>query len=34
MPKRDITPNSPKEDIMWLQEKLNKAAPDCQYVPL
>ena len=34
MPKRDITQNSPKEDIMWIQEKLNKAVPDCQYVPL
>lgn len=34
MPKGDITPYSPKEDIMWLQEKLNKAIPDCQYVPL
>ncbi|WMJ88846.1 N-acetylmuramoyl-L-alanine amidase [Anaerocolumna sp. MB42-C2] len=33
MPKGDITRNSSKEDIKWLQEKLNKAVPDCQYVP-
>ena len=34
MPKGDITRNSFKEDIMWLQERLNKAVPDCQYTPL
>ncbi len=34
MPKGDITRNSSKEDIKWLQEKLNKAVPDCQYIPL
>ena len=34
IPKGDITRNSSKEDIMWLQEKLNKAVPDCQYIPL
>lgn len=33
MPKGDITRNSSKEDIKWLQEKLNKAVPDCQYTP-
>ncbi len=34
MPKGDITRNSSKEDVKWLQDKLNKAVPDCQYVPL
>ncbi len=33
-PKGDITRNSSKEDIKWLQEKLNMADPDCQYIPL
>lgn len=32
-PKENITRNSYKDDIKWLQNKLNKAVPDCQYTP-
>lgn len=33
-PKENITRNSSKDDIKWLQDKLNKALPDYTYIPL
>lgn len=33
-PKDNITRNSSKDDIKWLQDKLNKALPDYTYIPL
>lgn len=29
IPSKTITPESPKEDVKWAQERLNKALPDC-----
>ncbi len=34
MPTENITRNSSKEDIKWLQEKLNKALDGYTYIPL
>ncbi|WFR56372.1 N-acetylmuramoyl-L-alanine amidase [Anaerocolumna sp. AGMB13025] len=33
MPKDNVTRNSPKEDIKWLQEQINKSGIDCPYLP-
>lgn len=34
LPKSSISKDSSKEDIKWLQEKLNKALPQYTYIPL
>ncbi len=34
MIKEDVTRNTPKAAIKWLQEKLNKVLPGPTYIPL